>query len=63
MCMRTVAIGDQQRALGWLKDAADKPQPYESHGALMYLKNNIWNARVLRRRELLEVRSRLGFRE
>ena len=61
--MRTVAIGDQQRALGWLKDAADKPQPYESHGAQTYLKTNIWNDPILDQPEFVEVRSRLGFRE
>ena len=58
-----LAIDDQRQALYWLADAADNPQPYESHVVLMWLKINIWQDPVLDQPEFVAVRSRLGFQE
>jgi len=58
-----MAIGDDERALHWLNEAADNPEPYEGYIMLTMLKINAFADPRLDEPRFQKVRSRLGFQD
>jgi adenylate cyclase len=58
-----LALGDEERALHYLKAAADNPESYVGHFGLMMIKANVFRSPMLDQPRFRAARERLGFRD
>ena len=56
-----LALGDDEKALRWLNEAVDSPEPYVGYFGLMNIKANVLGSPVLDQPRFREVRDRLGY--